>query len=109
MIHEQVNNPPFNRLRALRNLDGPSGSFDMLKAPREIEGLRLRPAIAGRRPSTGSGSRAESRDSGIALRRPRKRPVETYRCDRGRTCRRIIHEGTPFVNNAGQASGDKSV
>ena len=27
--------------------------------------------------------------------------VETYTCGRGRTCRRIIHEGTPFVNNAG--------
>ena len=62
IIHEQVNNPPFDRLRALRYLDGLSGPFDMLKAPREIEGLRLRgstelaevPAFAGRRPSTGA-------------------------------------------------------
>ncbi len=35
----------------------PCGPFDMLKAPREIEGLRLRPAGAGLR-------------SGLALSRP---------------------------------------
>jgi hypothetical protein len=51
-------------------------------------GLRLRPAFAGHR-------------SGLALSRPWERPVETCRCGRARTCRRIIHEDSPFVNNAG--------
>ncbi len=51
-------------------------------------GLRLRPAFAGLR-------------SGLALSRPWERPVETYTCGRARTYRRIIHEDTPFVNNAG--------
>jgi hypothetical protein len=51
-------------------------------------GLRLGPTFAGHR-------------SGLALSRPWERPVETYTCGPGRTCRRIIDENTPLVNNAG--------
>ena len=51
-------------------------------------GLRLRPAFAGRR-------------SGLALSPSTLLGIETGRCGRARTRRRIIHEDTPFVNNAG--------
>ena len=45
--------------------------------------------------------RFAGRRSGLALSRPWERPVETCRCGRVRTCRRIIHEDTQFVNNGG--------
>ncbi len=85
IIHEQVNNPPFDRLRALRNLDGPSGL--RLRGSTELAEV---PAIAGRRsglalsPSTLLGILSLSKDSAAKA-----------------ACRRIIHEGSPFVNNAG--------
>ncbi len=71
-----------------------------------VEGLRLRgstvfdPEAQTRRELAEVPTFAGHR-SGLALSRPWERPVETYTCGPGRTCRRIIDENTPLVNNAG--------